>query len=135
MEFHSAPLEGDPYLILLYYLYSAVVDPGQECIDQLALCERLELNGRIRVATEGINGTLGGSPENVMAYTREMDSLVQERGWPPIHWKTSALLPGIDRESQKFKSLSAKVTKEVVSMDLKEEEISALIDGKLRIRG
>lgn len=120
---------ADPYSFLLYYSYSPVADPAAECRGQRALCERLGLLGRIRVAGEGINGTVGGLPEQIHAYTAEMDAVAVGRQEPLIHWKLSKLLPGKERDAQKFKTLSVKVTKEVVSMDLREGEKEQLLQG------
>lgn len=120
---------ADPYVVLLYYSYSPVLYPNESCREQLGLCEALHLCGRIRVASEGINGTLGGRPEDIAEYTRIMDAAGAEKAETPIHWKLSKLLPDKDIESQKFKKLSVKVTKEVVSMDLTEREKDQLISG------
>ena len=121
---------ADPYTILLYYQYEHVVDVDVVCKYQIEMCKRLNLMGRIRVATEGINGTLGGLPEDILAYTQEMDS-IQPKDVIPIHWKLSNLLPGINRDGQKFHTLSVKSTKEVVSMDLTEREKAVLLEGWL----
>jgi predicted sulfurtransferase len=125
--------EADPYCVLLYYQYAPVSDVSGCMARQQALCEELCLLGRVRVAPEGINGTLGGAPTAVDAYTAEMDAGLPP-GARPIHWKRSLLLPGrgpTGRQEQKFKGLSVKATKEVVSLDLSEEGRSMLLEGKL----
>lgn len=38
------------------------------CQNMLALCKRLGLDGRVRIASEGINGTLTGSAESIAEY-------------------------------------------------------------------
>ena len=40
---------------------------------QRELCEELELTGRILIAHEGINGTVGGSIESAQAYIKAMN--------------------------------------------------------------
>nr|XP_060619758.1 thiosulfate sulfurtransferase/rhodanese-like domain-containing protein 2 [Anolis sagrei ordinatus] len=47
--------------VLLYYCYCEVADPGGLCAWQKALCQHLHLTGKVRIASEGINGTVGGS--------------------------------------------------------------------------
>ncbi|XP_012624503.1 thiosulfate sulfurtransferase/rhodanese-like domain-containing protein 2 isoform X1 [Microcebus murinus] len=47
--------------VLLYYCYCDLEDPQWMCAWQTALCQHLHLTGKVRVATEGINGTVGGS--------------------------------------------------------------------------
>uniref|UniRef100_A0A4X2L384 Thiosulfate sulfurtransferase like domain containing 2 n=1 Tax=Vombatus ursinus TaxID=29139 RepID=A0A4X2L384_VOMUR len=48
-------------VVLLYYCYCDVEDPEWLCAWQKALCQHLHLTGKVRIATEGINGTVGGS--------------------------------------------------------------------------
>lgn len=50
----------DEYTVLLYYHYVPIENPQELCDWQIEICGRLDLNGRIRVAREGLNGTLGG---------------------------------------------------------------------------
>lgn len=54
-------LQKGPGKVLLYYRYCQVEDPHVICAWQKALCEKLHLTGKVRVATEGINGTVGGN--------------------------------------------------------------------------
>ena len=52
----------------LFYKYVAVPDTTAEAESQRAVCERLKLTGRIRLAAEGINGHLAGCPEALRSY-------------------------------------------------------------------
>ncbi|KAM6999704.1 thiosulfate sulfurtransferase/rhodanese-like domain-containing protein 2 [Tautogolabrus adspersus] len=54
-------LQKGPGKVLLYYHYCQVDNPHVICAWQKALCEKLHLTGKVRVATEGINGTVGGT--------------------------------------------------------------------------
>jgi UPF0176 protein len=47
--------------VILFYKYASVADPKEFAAAQRALCEALDLKGRILIAEEGINGTLAGS--------------------------------------------------------------------------
>ena len=58
--------------ILLYYKYVAIEYPKQVQKWQQALCAELNLTGRIIIAHEGINGTVGGSSEALEAYQQAM---------------------------------------------------------------
>ena len=51
------------YPVILFYKYVEIADTGIFAASQRALCESLDLKGRILIASEGINGTLAGAPE------------------------------------------------------------------------
>lgn len=76
---------------------------------QRALCERLELTGRIIVASEGINGTVEGTKENTEKY---IDEMVKDQRWQDMHWKKSV------GTGSAFPKLSVKARKEIVSLNL-----------------
>lgn len=59
--------------ILLFYKYVDIDMPGAIIKWQRNLCESLNLKGRILIAVEGINGTLGGTAEAVEAYKQAMN--------------------------------------------------------------
>ncbi|NXV82347.1 TSTD2 protein, partial [Atlantisia rogersi] len=58
--------------VLLYYCYCEVKDPEKLCAWQKALCQHLHLTGKVRVASEGINGTVGGSKVATSLYIEVM---------------------------------------------------------------
>lgn len=105
-------LEG--YVTLLYYQYTSILSLENVCADQLALCESLDLKGRIRISPEGINGTLDGPNESVSAYVAAMDQDATLSP-TPIHWKY-----GQTSLEKRFKHASVKVCKEVGEMDERE---------------
>lgn len=74
----AAAADKPVYTIILYYLYTRVADPVAILAWQQAVCERLGLLGRIRVATEGINGTLAGTREAIDAYIADMNDTQSE---------------------------------------------------------
>lgn len=76
---------GTQLRVVLYYKYRELEDVAVQCQWQRALCERLRLTGRIRVATEGINGTLCGTATALDQYVRQMEAT----GWSNIDWKFS----------------------------------------------
>ncbi len=59
--------------ILLYYKYITVTDPGKIQVWQKSLCQSLNLQGRIIIATEGINGTVCGTIEETEDYIKAMN--------------------------------------------------------------
>ncbi|XP_005382904.1 PREDICTED: thiosulfate sulfurtransferase/rhodanese-like domain-containing protein 2 isoform X2 [Chinchilla lanigera] len=58
--------------VLLYYCYLDLEDPHWVCAWQTALCQHLHLTGKVRIATEGINGTVGGSKLATRLYMEVM---------------------------------------------------------------
>jgi predicted sulfurtransferase len=58
--------------ILLYYKYVEIEYPGAVAKWHLKRCKELGLTGRVIIAHEGINGTLGGSIENTQIYIDEL---------------------------------------------------------------
>jgi UPF0176 protein len=97
------------HTILLFYKYVEIADPQALADRERALCEKLELKGRIIIAKEGINATLEGTTENVERYCRE---LVGDERFKDVHLKKSA------GTGEAFPKLSVKVRKEIVSLGL-----------------
>ncbi|MEI7682724.1 MAG: rhodanese-related sulfurtransferase [Candidatus Saccharibacteria bacterium] len=92
--------------VILYYKFAPVSDPIMTVRWLKELCGRLALKGRIIVSPNGINGTLGGDLDNLLAYKREMNKSVTFKG---IAYKWS------DGTGQEFPRLSIKVRDELVA--------------------
>lgn len=60
--------------IVLFYKYIDITYPEQIRKWQEKICKQLKLTGRIIIAHEGINGTLGGLPEALECYKKEISS-------------------------------------------------------------
>jgi len=60
--------------IILFYKYVDITYPEQVRKWQQRLCNELQLKGRIILAHEGINGTLGGEEGALQAYKNEMQA-------------------------------------------------------------
>jgi len=58
--------------ILLYYKYISLDYPHKIKAWQTKLCQELGLKGRILLATEGINGTVGGTTQAIKSYIQAM---------------------------------------------------------------
>lgn len=93
--------------IILYYKFVPVTDPTTVMFWQRQLCQRLNLKGRIIVAEQGINGTLGGSIEDLKMYKKEMNQHPLFKG---IEYKWS------HGERDDFPRLSVKVRSELVTL-------------------
>lgn len=73
------------YEVILYYKFVSIDDPEQFAADHKQFCKRLGVKGRIYVGDEGINGTLGGTSEQVQEYK---DHLTGMEGLSGIDFKT-----------------------------------------------
>ncbi|TSC70975.1 MAG: UPF0176 protein [Parcubacteria group bacterium Gr01-1014_46] len=109
------------YTILLFYKYVTIDNPEKLRDEQRALCERLELKGRIIVAKEGINVTLEGTTKNTEAYLKEYFS---DKRFSDTHIKRSV------GTGSAFPKLSVKVRKEIVTLGLEDDIDPNQITGK-----
>lgn len=64
--------------ILLYYGFTPLADPEAIRLWQQTLCESLDLKGRIIISDHGINGTVGGTMENLKTY------IAKTKGFAPF---------------------------------------------------
>lgn len=94
------------YQVLLYYKYIPIIDPEALRISQRALCEKLNLTGRIIVSKEGINGTVEGTKQSTEKY---IETMIANQCFADIHFKKSK---GI---GDAFPRLSIKVRPEIVA--------------------
>lgn len=94
------------YKVLLYYKYVKIDDSNGLVRDQVFLCQKLGLKGRIIVAYEGINGTLEGDAQNVNRY---VDIMRKNAIFGDIDFKIS------EGTGNAFSKLSVKVRNEIVS--------------------
>ncbi|XP_033948892.1 thiosulfate sulfurtransferase/rhodanese-like domain-containing protein 2 [Pseudochaenichthys georgianus] len=115
-------LQKGPGKVLLYYRYCQIEDPHVICAWQRALCEKLHLTGKVRVATEGINGTVGGTNMATDTYidaTRSHPLFKMEKD----DFKTS------DGGAECFKDLRVGVYKEIVPMGMDPDVVSYQLAG------
>ena len=112
------------HTILLFYKYVPIQYPKSVMKQQRTLCEELGLKGRIILAHEGINATLGGSATAAHAYKEYMNN--------------HELFAGIDfKESQEtnisgnaFPRLRVVVKDEIVHLGLDPEKVTAQDGGQ-----
>ncbi|MDQ5957428.1 MAG: hypothetical protein QG614_403 [Patescibacteria group bacterium] len=60
--------------IILFYKYTNIKNPELLMEREKAVCEVLDLKGRIIIAEEGLNGTLEGTTENIDKYIKHIHS-------------------------------------------------------------
>ena len=100
--------------ILLYYKFVPVKDPRAVMLWQKTLTGSLNLQGRILVSEQGLNGTVGGEIDDLKAYIKETKQLP---GFKDIVFKWS------DGTREDFPRMSVKVRRELVGFQNAEQEI------------
>jgi UPF0176 protein len=108
------PDTQSPYEILLYYIYTHIEDPDTLRLEQLELCEQLNLKGRIIIGHEGLNGTVGGLRADTQAY---IDACAKH----PILGKM--LFKRSDGIQDAFPKLNIKVRPEIVGAKLGNDDL------------
>ena len=98
--------------IILYYKFVPISDPEVVRLWQKALCEKLNLRGRIIISKHGINGTLGGGINSLKAYAKEVKTYLPFKG-TQFKWS--------DGGSEDFPKLSIKVRDEIVTFGAAKE--------------
>ncbi len=93
--------------VLLYYKYIAVPNADMETLRHRALCQKLELKGRIFISSEGINGTCSGTAENIEKYKEALNTHPLFSG---IAFKES------EHEAHAFAKLFVRLRPEVVTL-------------------
>lgn len=98
--------------ILLYYKFTPVKDPAAVRLWQRALGEKLNLKGRILVASHGINGTVGGDIKDLKQYAKETKAYFKGMAFK---WSDGA--------RDDFPKLAVKVRDEIVTFGAKDEVV------------
>lgn len=108
--------------VLLYYCYTEVADPHTVCAWQKELCEKLHLTGKVRVASEGINGTVGGSCISTELYIQAMCS-------SPVFNMSRDDFKMSEGGAESFKELKVGVYREIVPMGVDPRILSYRLAG------
>lgn len=111
------------YVVLLYYKYVKITNPKEIMDLQRAICEVLDLKGRILIAEEGINGTVEGMEKNIEEYIKQTE---KDKRFNNINWKKSK------GDGKAFKKLTVKVRPEIVTTGINDKDFGPLkkITGK-----
>jgi UPF0176 protein len=96
------------YPVILFYKYVEILDAEAFAANQRALCQSLELKGRVLIATEGINGTLAGPADRIHRYVEELKS---DARFSDIEIKVSR------GDAGTFPKLVVKVRPEIVTLN------------------
>jgi len=96
--------------ILLYYKFQPIADPEAVRLWQRALCERLDLKGRILISKHGINGTVGGDIDDCKTYVKETKQYFKDT---VFKWS--------DGTRDHFPKLQVKVRDEIVAFGAADE--------------
>ena len=99
--------------ILLYYKFTPLADPEAVKLWQRALCDSLNLRGRILVSKHGLNGTIGGDIEDLKAYVKATKQYGNFKG-TVFKWSEGS------RED--FPRLSVRTRRELVGFKNSDEE-------------
>ncbi len=97
------------YQIILYYQFSPI-DPNQLemfCRVHRNKCHQLKLLGRVFIASEGINGTLCGTAENINEYKKFLCSM---KGFESTEFKQES------SDEAVFERLSVRARPEIVAL-------------------
>ncbi len=97
------------YRVLLYYHYTTIQSPDDFAEEHLQLCKKMNLKGRILVASEGINGTVSGTIEETNAYIEWMENNSLFKG---IVFKIDEV------EGHAFKKMHVRPKPELVNLNL-----------------
>lgn len=95
------------YEVILYYNFTKINNPENFCEQHKQFMKDLGIKGRVYIGHEGINGTLGGSPEIVEQYKDYLRSL---EGFEDTEFKTDK------DDTVPFAKLICKVRKEIVAI-------------------
>lgn len=101
--------------ILLYYKFTPIKDPEAVKLWQKTLCDSLNLRGRILISRHGLNGTVGGSVEDLKKYIKETK---QYADFKDTTFKWS------DGEREDFPRMSVKHRRELVGFKNSDDEFS-----------
>ncbi|XP_061582100.1 thiosulfate sulfurtransferase/rhodanese-like domain-containing protein 2 [Cololabis saira] len=115
-------IKTGPGKVLLYYCYCQVEDPRVICAWQKALCEKLHLTGKVRVGTEGINGTVGGTDVATDIY---IDAMLSH----PLFKMDKDDFKASDGGAECFTELKVGVYREIVPMGVDPDVISYQLAG------
>ena len=99
-------MEKKDYTIILFYKYVTIDDPGQVMERERAVCDVLDIRGRMILATEGVNATMEGTTEHIEKY---ITHLKKDKRFKDVQFKTSK------GTGESFPRLSIKVRDEIVT--------------------
>lgn len=106
------------YQVLLFYKYVEIADPEKLKTEIKAFCDSHQLKGRILIAFEGINGTVGGLVQNTEKFA---DYLKQISELSDMKIKRSS------SHDQAFPRMSVKVRDEIVGTRFPKDVVNPIV--------
>lgn len=109
----------DKFMILLFYLYTPIDRVNDQVDFHRDICSTLDLNGRIRISSEGLNVVLSGEKNHLIEYERVLckDGLNDRVQISQLDSKYCRLRSDLSINDQLFTSLSVKATKNLVTLE------------------
>ncbi len=104
----------EKHIIILFYKFVRIENPAAFREEQIALCKRLGLKGRMLIAHEGVNGTFEGTEGAIESYKQTLRSDARFRD---LVFKES------EGTGSAFPQLRIKVRKEVVTLGAGEFDV------------
>lgn len=97
------------FKVLLFYKYVHFEEPNKFMHDHLLWCNDNDIKGRVFIASEGINGTVSGSIDNIEKYKLLL------RSYPEFN---EIIFKEDDGDSHAFNKIFVRVKKEIVNSNL-----------------
>lgn len=104
--------------VVLFYKYIHVQDPENLTQEVRSLCQKLNLKGRVIIATEGINATLEGSGKDIKSFCKVLKADPRFSG---TDFKIS------NGTGSAFPKLSVKIRDEIVAADLGKDDVDPMV--------
>ncbi len=117
-EHHTGPELSGPYDVAAFYHFGALPDYVSLQAPLTAFCESRGVMGICLLATEGINGTLAGLPQDMQAVLAEIRALT---GFAGLEHKLS------HAETMPFLRLKVRLKKEIVTLGVPTVDPTALV--------
>tara|TARA_B100000809_G_scaffold186047_1_gene184221 strand:- start:404 stop:1351 length:948 start_codon:yes stop_codon:yes gene_type:complete len=105
------------FTVAALYYFTRIKDPVAKRYPLLSLCRSQEVRGTVLLATEGINGTIAGTPEGIASVIDHVN------GWPEVE---SLEVKYSFSDENSFKRLKVKIKNEIVAM--RKPEINTRLD-------
>jgi UPF0176 protein len=99
------------YRVLLFYKYVDLENPENIVDEHLGWCIANEIKGRVFFASEGVNGTVSGTKENIEKYKNHLTSYIE---FKDIWFKQD------EADEHAFKKMHVKLKNEIVRGNLKD---------------
>lgn len=100
------------YHVLLYYKFIRMKHPEAEVKRHQEVCKALQLKGRILINADGINGTVGGTPESIRLYQDYMNA---HKYFNNIDFKVTPA------ETNPFPKMQVKLREEIITTEAMHE--------------